>query len=621
MIVQSIEVIVESSFNIKDNYEETAGGMKHLGTTNVCLRDNWIEAPVLATTGLKKQSGPALIVNENTTIWLEPGWSASTTLERHLLLTRTEAQVEKPLLNDVAWMTRFSLRFMSIAEQMGTSLRQSAISTNIKERLDFSCAVFDAEGSLIANAPHIPVHLGAMQSAIQYQLRNCANICKGDVLLSNHPKAGGSHLPDITIMRPVFIDETLRFWTAARGHHADIGGIVPGSIPANSKFLWEEGACIKSLEIVTASNGFNLEGVKKAFVTDPARYEGCSGVSRFDDTIADLTAQVGATARGEQLLHELVKEATLDVLSHYIAKIRENAKEAVGNFLERLFADRTSLAAEDLMDDGTVIQVRIYKLEEKYVIDFEGTGPCVYGNWNAPQAITISAVMYTLRCLINKDIPLNAGVLDYVDIKIPPHSLLDPPVDVAVVGGNVLTSQRIVDVLLRAFSTPEYGFAASHGCCNNLCFGRVGEFGFYETIGGGSGATHDCHGASGVHTHMTNTRITDVEIMEQRYPIIVRRFALCEGSGGKGKHNGGDGIVRVLEFKKEMLVSISSERRTQAPYGLFGGSPGKKGVNLWRHQDIVINLGGKAQFTATPGDQLEIHTAGGGGFQDTIENI
>lgn len=623
VLYQSVEAIAESYSQSSEILKGNNGEMKSLDISRVYFKGSWLSVPIISTDFVKDLEGPALLVDENTTIWLEPGWRASTTTHGHLQLTQLRQSIsERPALNDVAWMTRFSLRFMAIAEQMGTTLKQSAISTNIKERLDFSCALFDAEGYLIANAPHIPVHLGAMQSAIQYQLRNCSCINEGDVLISNHPKAGGSHLPDITIMRPVFVDGQICFWTAARGHHADIGGTVPGSIPANSKFLWEEGACIKSLKIITASKGFDEDALREAFVTRPATFENCAGVVRFGDTVADLTAQIGATARGEQLLQELAKEYSLDVILHYISRIRENAKSAVVKFLnsrltESQMTENECLQAEDLMDDGTVIKVKIYKepTDEVYVIDFTGTGPCVYGNWNAPMAITISAVMYTLRCLLDKEIPLNAGVLDAIKLIIPKDSLLDPPEAVAVVGGNVLTSQRIVDILLRAFSTPCYGFAASHGCCNNLCFGRRGEFGFYETIGGGSGASHGSHGASGVHTHMTNTRITDVEIMERRYPIIIRMFSLRRGSGGDGKFRGGDGIVRVLEFKKEMQVSIASERRTHAPYGLFGGGPGARGLNLWRHRNISINLGGKAQFTASPGDRLEIHTAGGGGFQ------
>jgi 5-oxoprolinase (ATP-hydrolysing) len=440
----------------------------------------------------------------------------------------------------------------------------------------------------------------------------------GDVLISNHPKAGGSHLPDITIMRPIFIGNKVCFWTAARGHHADIGGIAPGSIPANSKYLWEEGTCIEGFKIVTEANGFDEDTIIRSFLEDPASFPNCSGARKFADTLSDLTAQIGATSKGEVLLLELFREFGTCTIEHYMDQIRKNAQNLVKKFLYDMFKSQKSLWAEDFMDDGSRIALKIYKDEEKnlVVFDFEGTSPCVYGNWNAPLAISNSAVIYCLRCLINKDIPLNAGVLDSIIIKRPEGSLLNPPHDVAVVGGNVLTSQRIVDVILKAFSIePQFGFAASHGCCNNLCFGEE-EFGFYETIGGGSGASYLGNGASGVHCHMTNTRITDVEVIEKRYPVILRQFSIREGSGGKGYYKGGDGIIRKIEFAHQMPVSISSERRTFEPNGLFGGEPGARGVNLWyRSKDgTIINLGGKAQFTAQPGDVLEIYTAGGGGY-------
>ena len=452
---------------------------------------------------------------------------------------------------------------------------------------------------------------------------SCFQVCfklriLGDVLISNHPKAGGSHLPDITIMKPIFIEDRICFWVAARGHHADIGGTVPGSIPANAKYLWEEGACIKGFKIVTQAQGFNEEGVRKAFLEEPASFPGCTGARKYADTLSDLTAQIGATSRGEALLIELGTEFGLNVVKHYMNLIRQNACTVVKEFLDNIFANRRILDASDFMDDGSELKLKIYKEEQSGLVafDFDGTGPCVYGNWNAPEAISNSAIIYCLRCLINRDIPLNAGVLDSIIIKKPSGCLLDPPADVAVVGGNVLTSQRIVDVVLRAFSiSPEFGFAASHGCCNNLCFGEK-EFGFYETIGGGSGASYLGDGANGVHCHMTNTRITDVEVIEKRYPVIIRKFSLREGSGGGGHYKGGDGLIRKIEFTRQIPVSIASERRVFEPYGMFGGENGMRGLNLWHQSQngIKINLGGKAQFVANPGDILEIRTGGGGGY-------
>jgi 5-oxoprolinase (ATP-hydrolysing) len=440
----------------------------------------------------------------------------------------------------------------------------------------------------------------------------------GDVIISNHPNAGGSHLPDITIMRPIFIEGKICFWAAARGHHADIGGIVPGSIPANAKYLWEEGACIRSFKIVTQTGGFDESSVKKAFLEDPATFPGCSGARKYRDTLSDLTAQIGATSRGEALLLELNKEFSLNVINQYMSLIRENARTIVKKFLERIFEKEQVLDAFDYMDDGSKIKLQVYKENQcdLVVFDFEGTSPCVYGNWNAPEAISNSAIIYCLRCLIDRDIPLNAGVIDSIRIKKPKGCLLDPPEGVAVVCGNVLTSQRIVDVVLRAFSVePNFGFAASHGCCNNLCFGGD-EFGFYETVGGGSGASFMGNGADGVHCHMTNTRITDVEVIERRYPVIIRQFSLREGSGGRGHFKGGDGIIRAIEFTRELPVSIASERRVFEPYGMFGGEPGLRGMNIWHQfqKGIRINLGGKAQFIIHPQDILEIQTAGGGGY-------
>ncbi|KAJ3359215.1 hypothetical protein HDU91_004984, partial [Kappamyces sp. JEL0680] len=370
---------------------------------------------------------------------------------------------------------------------------------------------------------------------------------EGDVYLSNHPSAGGSHLPDITVITPVFENGNIVFFVASRGHHADIGGISAGSMPPSSRELFQEGAAIKSFLLVR--NGtFDESGITKLLLHDPAAHEGCSGTRCLKDNISDLKAQVAANHRGIQLVGSLILEYSLPVVHSYMNFIQENAHQAVSDLLKRTAAEfGTRLHAVDHMDDGSPIALTITIDDQNgtAVFDFAGTGAEVYANTNAPKSVTYSAIIYCLRCLISLDIPLNQGALGPVSIKIPEGSLLNPSETAAVVGGNVLTSQRICDVVFRAFNA----CAASQGCCNNLTFGKDARddaegFGYYETIAGGSGAGKSWHGRSGVHTHMTNTRITDPEILERRYPVILREFSIRDGSGGVGLFNGGNGVVR-----------------------------------------------------------------------------
>lgn len=549
----------------------------------------------------------------------------------------------------------FANRFMSIAEAMGRSLQQTSISTNIKERLDFSCAIFAPDGDLVANAPFIPIHLGSMSFAVKYQMKLHANDLKdGDVLMTNSPRAGGSHLPDITIITPVFsqpesLDEKpeIIFFTASRGHHADVGGILPGSMPPTSVNIFEEGAEIVSFKIVSEGK-FNRDGLWDFMVERPARYEGCSGCRNFKDVESDLKAQIAANHKGIQLLHALVNEYTLPTVHQYMNHIRANAEFCVRQLLRDVAKRRESniLQAVDYLDDGSPICLKVEIDEEKgsAVFDFAGTGPEVRGNLNAPISVVHSAVIYCMRAMLDTDIPLNAGCLAPVEIKIPSDSFLLPSHTAAVCGGNVLTSQRIVDVVLKAFNA----CAASQGCTNNLTFGAGGKdkngvvkagWGYYETIAGGSGAGPNWHGTSGVHTHITNTRIGDVEILERRYPVLVHEFGLRDGSGGTGKWNGGDGVRRVFEFTEKLQVSILSERRTRQPYGVAGGESGALGRNTWvkkcRPEDgdmpeeidkepvqlakrtghtRVINVGGKATVMMGKGDKLVIETPGGGAW-------
>ncbi|EJT98041.1 Hydantoinase B/oxoprolinase [Dacryopinax primogenitus] len=558
---------------------------------------------------------------------------------------------------DPILLTLFANRFMSVAEAMGRSLQKTAISTNIKERLDFSCALFAPDGDLVANAPFIPVHLGSMSFAVKYQMKLLGdNLKEGDVLMTNSPRAGGSHLPDITIITPVFPAATAHsdssvpakpiFFTASRGHHADVGGILPGSMPPTSTTLADEGAEIISFKLVRGGH-FDTPQLHQYMLDAPARWEGSSGCRNIRDVESDLKAQVAANWKGVQLLHQLIEEYGLETVQEYMAHIRGNAEASVRGLLRRVAGEKgRRLHGKDFLDDGSPIEltVDIDPASGSALFDFTGTGPEVRNNMNAPISVVHSAVIYCLRAMLDSDIPLNAGCLVPVTIRIPPESLLHPSNTAAVCAGNVLTSQRIVDVVLKTFGA----CAASQGDTNNLTFGEGGKgrdgqakvgWGYYETIAGGSGATATVPGTSGVHTHMTNTRIGDVEILERRYPVLVRQFGLRQGSAGEGRMRGGEGVVREIEFLKEMQVSILSERRVHRPYGANGGGDGACGLNLWKKQaqaeeadstapelsdtgDLVpskpepriINIGGKATVRMGKGDSIVVLTPGGGGW-------
>ena len=501
---------------------------------------------------------------------------------------------------------------MGIAEQMGRTLARTAISVNIKERLDFSCALFTNDGGLVANAPHIPVHLGAMQSAVRFQVEywnseGRGGIKEGDVFVSNHPQlAGGSHLPDITVITPVFNNKEIVFFVASRGHHSDIGGISPGSMPPHSVNLEQEGASIIAFKLVKDGK-FDEKGITDILCNQEYPTRG------LKDNLSDLRAQVAANNSGIRLLHTLVNDNGLDTVQAYMHFIQHNAEMAVRQMLKTFASTHGARAsAVDYLDDGTPIKLTI-DIDEKTgnaCFDFDGTGPQMLGNLNAPPAVTFSAVIYSIRSLVGQDIPLNQGCLAPIQFKIPPFSLLNPSNDVGVVGGNVLTSQRVVDVVLKAFKA----CAASQGCMNNLTFGDD-RFGYYETIAGGAGAGRTWEGRSGVHTHCTNTRITDPEILERRYPVLLRQFSLRPGSGGAGIHKGGDGVIREIEPLRPLVMSILSERRCLRPYGLEGGEPAETGRNLLIKKDgIALNIGGKRSGPIEVGERLLIETPGGGGY-------
>jgi 5-oxoprolinase (ATP-hydrolysing) len=505
---------------------------------------------------------------------------------------------------------------------MGRTLQRTAVSTNIKERLDFSCAIFDPSGNLVANAPHIPVHLGAMSEAVRAQLRlQGEHLHEGDVLVTNDPQHGGSHLPDITVITPVMSHGQIQFLVASRGHHAEIGGITPGSMPPFSRQLVEEGACIKSFKLVSDGR-FQERGISQLLLAPGhiARRPGelpIVGTRRLEDNLYDLKAQVAANQRGAELLGEMIEQYGLAVVQAYMQHIQANAEQAVRDMVARLchkggFREFGRLHAKDRMDDGTAIEVVITldARNRNLSLDFTGTGPEVWGNHNVPTAVVASAIIYVLRALINEDIPLNGGFLKPVGIRIPHPCLLSPAPGAAVVGGNVETSSRITDVLLKAFGA----VAGAQGTMNNLTFGD-GDLSYYETIGGGTGAGPDWDGKDALHAHMSNTRITDAEILERRYPVLVREFSIRRGSGGRGRHTGGNGIVRELEFLRPMTVAILSERRVFAPYGLDGGEPGQIGCNLLIRSDgRPISLGGKNEVAVEAGDRIRIDTPGGGGY-------
>ncbi|MDD9872415.1 MAG: hydantoinase B/oxoprolinase family protein [Deltaproteobacteria bacterium] len=604
-----------------------------------------LSAPIYAREALADGdivSGPALLLEGAGTVLLDPGFCAEQRAGGLLVLTdeaatgqaatRREdspapqtpqadsraAQSGEALREaDPVRLEVFGNRFMSIAEQMGAVLRNTAVSTNIKERLDYSCAVFDSGGGLVANAPHIPVHLGAMGATVRAVRRAIPDLRAGDAIVTNDPAEGGSHLPDVTLVSPVFVAGALHFFVASRGHQADIGGISPGSMPAHSRTLEEEGVVLRAFPLLR-DGVFHEARVREALQSArwPARNP--------EDNLADLEAMVAANRCGEALLREMVAEQGLAAVRITMGQLQQAAGAKVSREIAKLGDGER--AFEDRLDDGAALRVQLRVQGGRLRLDFSGSAAAQIAapdspaaesqaalrasNLNAPRAVVESAVIYVLRCLVAERIPLNGGCLLPVEICVPPGSLLDPPPGAAVVGGNVETSQRIVDVLLGAMGRA----AASQGTMNNLAFGNA-RFGYYETIGGGAGAGPGFGGASGVHTHMTNTRITDPEILEARAPVIVRRFALRRGSGGAGRFCGGDGLLRELEFTEAVEASLLSERRAVAPWGLAGGGPGAVGRNtLLRADGSATALAARARIALAPGDRLRIETPGGGGY-------
>ncbi|KAK8844794.1 hypothetical protein IAR55_006644 [Kwoniella newhampshirensis] len=567
--------------------------------------------------------GPAVILDETQTIVVFPA-NVATILKDLVYIDvglGPKAQLTVGVVEPIA-LSIFGNRFMAIAEQMGRVLQKCAVSLQIKERLDFSCAIFSANGSLVANAPHVPVHLGSMQYAVRGQAElHKGELKPGDVLVSNHPKMGGTHLPDITVICPVFHEEdgqnNLVFFVAARAHHNDIGGLYGNSMPPESEEIWQEGALIYSAFLVR-DGVFNHEEITR-YLTEPGKYPDCKPAARIQDNISDLKAQVAACTVGTQQIQMLFDEYGQDITLFYMEAIRSNAEQVVRTFFKELAAKRGTerLTAVDHMDDGSPIALTVTIDGETgdATFDFEGTGTSVHGNINAPKAVANAAITYCIRCMIGTDMPLNAGVLAPIDLRIPYNTLLNPSPGVAVSSGNTEVSQRTTDVIFKAFEAT----AASQGCMNVLTFVRKNGHGYGETVCGGSGAGPTWHGASGVHINMTNTRITDAEILEKAQPVILRKFQLREGSGGVGRNPGGNGVIREFEFSEAMRVAIIGERRVTQPYGMKGGGPGQRGAFFFckKQEDgshEIVKTKPSCSVMVKPGDRVILHTPGGGAW-------
>lgn len=505
---------------------------------------------------------------------------------------------------DPIYLEIFKNLYQFIAEQMGITLQNTASSVNIKERLDFSCAIFDQQGLLVANAPHIPVHLGSMSESVKSLIQDKGNkLQPGDIYLSNNPYNGGTHLPDVTAITPVFDDKNqeILFYVASRGHQADIGGITPGSMPPNSTSISEEGILFDNFLLVKKGE-FREQEVRVILVSNsyPARNP--------DQNIADFQAQIAANEKGLQELQRMVNQYGLETVQAYMKFVQDNAEECVRKEIDVLSDGEFTYT----MDQGAVIKVKV-TIENKNrsaTIDFTGTSEQLNSNFNAPKAVTQAAVLYVFRTLVDDNIPLNAGCLKPLNLIIPEGSMLNPQYPAAVVAGNVETSQVIVDALYGALGV----LAASQGTMNNLTFGNE-KYQYYETICGGSGAGINFNGTDAVQTHMTNSRLTDPEVLEFRYPVLVEEFKIRENSGGKGQYSGGNGVIRNIKFLEPMTANILSSHRKISPFGLAAGEVGKVGKNCVKRKDGTEEiLNSTATVEMESGDHFIIETPGGGGF-------
>ncbi|HEY1153339.1 MAG TPA: hydantoinase B/oxoprolinase family protein, partial [Pseudolabrys sp.] len=570
----------------------------------------WHRAGVYTRDQLKpgmRVAGAAIIVEPHQTIVVEPGWQAELTAKNHLVLTRIKALKRQHAVGtkaDPIMLEVFNNLFMSIAEQMGVSLQNTAYSVNIKERLDFSCAVFAADGTLVANAPHMPVHLGSMDRAVETIIReNKGTIRPGDVYAINAPYNGGTHLPDITVCTPVFDDrkKAILFWVASRGHHADVGGISPGSMSPNATTITEEGVYIDNLKLV--DRGRFLEKELMAVLTGAA-YPARNPLQNIND----LKAQIAANEKGIQELRKMVAQFSLPVVKAYMQHVQDNAAESVRRVIDRIHDS----SFEYPMDQGMVIKVKISvdKKKRELTVDFTGTSEQQGSNFNAPEPVTRAAVLYVFRVMVDDDIPMNGGCLRPIRIVIPRKTMLSPEYPAAVVAGNVEVSQAVTNALFGALGA----MAASQGTMNNLNFGNT-KYQYYETICSGSPAGPGFPGTDAVQVHMTNTRLTDPEVLEFRYPVLLEDFHIREGSGGRGQWNAGDGILRVIRFLETMECTILSGHRRVPPFGLAGGENGQVGQNAVRRKDGSVEvLKGSDATVIGPGEAIMIRTPTAGGY-------
>ncbi len=604
---------------------------KAVKTVKMYAASSWHNTPVYLREDLQAGDvikSPALIIEKTGTNVIEPGWQGEITAKNYLVLTKQEnsevseakesnnSSSEPSQKPDPVKLEIFNNLFRAVAEQMGVTLQNTSSSVNIKERLDFSCAIFDGTGKLIANAPHIPVHLGSMGESVESLIAAKSDSLKrGDVYILNNPYNGGTHLPDITVVTPVFFNGKIAeaittnetkpvFYVASRGHHADIGGITPGSMPPQSKSVEEEGILFDNFQLVGEGN-FREKELLEVLTSSkyPARNPG--------QNIADLQAQIAANEKGVRELHKMVEDYGLETVEAYMNYVRDNAEEAVRKVIAKLSDRLTYHTATSQMDDCSKIQVAVTldKATRSAKIDFTGTSGTLPTNFNAPLAVCKAAVIYVFRTLVDDDIPLNAGCLEPLDIIIPEGSMLNPRHPAAVVAGNVETSQIIVDTLYAALGV----LAGSQGTMNNFTFGNS-RHQYYETICGGSGAGPGFSGTDAVHTHMTNSRLTDPEVLEWRFPVLLESFEIRANSGGEGTYRGGNGVIRRVRFLETMTAGILSNHRRVAPAGLNGGGDGLVGRNYVERRDGKIEeLGSTATVEMNPGDAFVIETPGGGG--------
>jgi 5-oxoprolinase (ATP-hydrolysing) len=615
LVIEALSVeavgVTESRIDEEEDPRESVPTLQSVDTTDMFSNGEWKKTPLYIRDDLiagQKLTGPAIIVETTGTVVVEEGWSAETNNRQHLILERYKERPRQMALGttaDPVMLEVFNNLFMSIAEQMGATLANTSYSVNIKERLDFSCALFDPDGNLVANAPHVPVHLGSMGESIKVVIEeNSSTMQTGDVFVLNAPYNGGTHLPDVTVITPVFSeddDKQVLFYVGSRGHHADIGGRTPGSSPPDSRHIEEEGVLIDNFLLVA-------KGKLREKETRELLASGLYPCRNIDQNMADLAAQIAANETGVRELHKMVANFSIDIVHAYMKHVQDNAEESVRRVLDVLKDGNFTYP----MDNDCRIKVTISVDREKReaTIDFTGTSSQNEGNYNAPTAVCNAAVLYVFRTLVDDNIPLNEGCLKPLNLIIPRKTMISPEYPAAVISGNTEVSQAITDALYGALGV----LASSQGTMNNFVYGNETHQN-YETICGGTGAGPDHPGTSAVHSHMTNTRMTDPEVVEWRFPVRVESFSIRHGSGGKGKFAGGDGVTRKIRFLEPMTATILSSHRQTEPYGLAGGQAGGKGENLVLKKDgTTIKLEGNDEISMSPDDIFIIKTPGGGGY-------